>query len=353
MRPTITPADVPAFAEESVTKMTEVGGEAVTKLPVSDAELACDGLKLIEKLYENKSRVTRLETGLSHFDQLTAGLPPADLIVLAARPGMGKSALALEMGLYAAQHDKVVVFFSLEMSKEQLQLRLLSLESKVEHERLKTGYLRTENWQPLMGAHDRIRTATARTFWLEDSSELSVMDMRAISRRIRREQGRLDLVVVDYLQIVRPAVANRFSREQEVASISTALKAMAKALKVPVLVLAQLNRQVEARQDRRPTLADLRESGAIEQDPDVIAFIYRDELYNPHTKEPGIAEVAVKKHRNGRTAMVKFVWQGKIMRFDTPAQAGGPVELVEEPEWSADDDSPGHDDQGGYRNGQG
>lgn len=282
--------------------------------PVKD--IVKDSFKKIEQLYEKKGELTGLATGFKDFDLLTSGLQTDELIIIAGRPSMGKTALALNIVEHAAIHNRAhVAFFSLEMSKEQLVIRMLCSQAFIDSSRLRKGQLSEKDWPALTKAAGNLSDVS---IFIDDTPAISVMEMRAKCRRLKREKG-LDLIVADYLQLVRPTSSNIQNREQEISEISRSLKAMAKELKVPVVALSQLNRAVENRHNRRPQLADLRESGAIEQDADVIGFIYRDEVYDPHSADKGIAELIVGKHRNGPTGVVRLAFLNQYTKFENLA----------------------------------
>ncbi|MBI2339011.1 MAG: replicative DNA helicase [Deltaproteobacteria bacterium] len=297
------------FAEKKIFDLAENRmGQSFT--PVKD--LVKDSFKRIEQLFESKTQITGLATGFKEFDHITCGLQPSDLIIIAGRPSMGKTALALNIGEYAAISGKAVVaFFSLEMSREQLVLRMLCSQARIDSARLRRGQIEERDWPNLTKAAGHLSEIN---LFIDDTPAISVMEMRAKLRRLKREKG-LNLAVVDYLQLVRSS-GNVNSREQEISEISRSLKALAKELKVPVVALSQLNRAVENRQNRRPQLSDLRESGAIEQDADVIAFIYRDEVYDPNSPDKGIAEIIVGKQRNGPIGVSRLVFLSNFTRFE-------------------------------------
>ncbi len=280
--------------------------------PIKDIIKA--SFKTIENLYEKKQLITGVPTGFTKLDDLTSGLQPSDLIIVAGRPSMGKTALALNITQHAAIEDGIPsAIFSLEMSKEQLALRLLCSEAKVDAHRLRGGFLSETDWPKLTRAAGSLSEAP---IFIDDTPGLTVLEMRAKSRRLKAEHN-LGLVVVDYLQLMRGR-ANSETREQEISDISRSLKALAKELRLPVIALSQLNRKVEDRGDRRPQLADLRESGAIEQDADVIIFLYRDELYNRSEDNPhkGKAEIIVGKQRNGPTDKFELAFLDKYTCFE-------------------------------------
>ncbi|MBI3325599.1 MAG: replicative DNA helicase [Nitrospinae bacterium] len=274
-----------------------------------------ESIRYTEQLYERRELITGLPTGFHDFDQLTAGLQPSDLIIIAGRPGMGKTSYALSIarnvGVKVKGPREAVAIFSLEMSKEQLALRLLCAEARIDSSKLRRGFLDKNEWGRLVNAANDLSEAP---IFIDDSPALTVLDVRAKGRRLQAEHG-LSLIIVDYLQLIRGR-GRVESRQQEISEISRSLKALAKELKVPVVALSQLSRAVEQRSDRRPQLADLRESGALEQDSDLIVFIYRDEIYNKDTRDKGIAEVIVGKQRNGPIDTVKLAFLKEYARFE-------------------------------------
>lgn len=276
-------------------------------------ELMRDSVKLFEQIYENKSLLTGVATGFQDLDRLLGGLQRGHLVVFAARPSMGKSALALNVAAHAAAEGSAVAFFSLEMSRQELGLRLLCSEARVDMAKARAGYLAQSDFPRLAEAADRLARAA---LFVDDDSNVSAPQVKAKCRRLARDKrlARLGLVVVDYLQLMRPGM-NVERRDLDVADVTRSLKALAKELDVPVLALSQLNRQVESRPNRRPLLADLRESGAIEQDADEVAFIYREEMYQRDCDEPGMAEIIVAKQRNGPTDVIKLAYQREFTRF--------------------------------------
>ena len=277
-----------------------------------------DSIKLVEKLYDQKEPVTGVAAGFKKLDWMTAGFQPSDLIIIAARPSMGKTALALSMAQNAGVHAKqAVAVFSLEMSKEQIVLRMLCSEARVDGSRVRTGNLAESDFPKIVEAASRIADAP---IFIDDTPAQTVMELRAKARRLHRDTP-LSLIVVDYLQLMRsPTYSN--SREQEIADISRSLKALAKELKVPVIALSQLNRSVESRNDKRPMMSDLRESGAIEQDADLIMFIYRDEVYNAESEDRGVAEIIISKQRSGPIGTVRLAFSPGYTRFDNLAEEG-------------------------------
>ncbi|MBA4348502.1 MAG: replicative DNA helicase [Thermodesulfovibrio sp.] len=276
-------------------------------------DLVKDTFKTIEQLYNKKEAITGMPSGFKDLDELTSGFQPSELIVVGGRPGMGKTAFALNVAQHVAINMKEpVAVFSLEMSKEQLALRMLCSESMVNSSHVRKGFISKEDWPKLTNAAGRLADAP---IFIDDSSAITVLEVRAKARRLKMERGGLSLVVVDYLQLMRSR-GNFERREQEISDISRSLKALSKELKVPVVALSQLNRAVEQRGEKKPTLADLRESGAIEQDADVIIFLYRDELYNKNNpSNKGKAEVIVAKQRNGPTGIVNLTFLSTCTRF--------------------------------------
>lgn len=271
-----------------------------------------ESLDVVDKLSKRKERVTGVPTGYIDLDDLTAGLQPSDLIIVAGRPSMGKTSLALGMAQHAALHAGTVVgIFSLEMSKPQLVLRMLSSEARVDSHSLRTGRLQKEDWWRLAEAAGKLEQAP---IFIDDSGAVTVQQMRGKARRLKAERG-LDLLIVDYLQLMQ-GKSDSESRQQEISDISRSLKSLAKELNVPVIALSQLSRAVEARKPPVPMLADLRESGAIEQDADVVMFIYREEVYEPATERKGIADILVSKHRNGPIGKRELFFHDRFAKFE-------------------------------------
>ena len=268
----------------------------------------------ITKLFDRQEHITGVATGYEELDRMTAGLQPADLIILAGRPSMGKTALAMNMVQHAALIEKIpVAVFSLEMSMEQLALRMLCSIGRIDSQRIRTGRLHDSDWPKLTRATGMLSDAP---IFIDDTAGTTVLEMRAKARRLKSEHD-LGMIVVDYLQLMQ-GKAGTENRAQEISDISRSLKAMAKELDVPVVALSQLNRSLESRTDKRPQLSDLRESGAIEQDADVIMFIYRDEVYNKAEDNPnrGLAEIIVGKQRNGPTGVVKLTFLAEFTTFE-------------------------------------
>jgi replicative DNA helicase len=268
-------------------------------------------LEQIEQMAGRPEMITGVPTGFTDFDRMTSGLQRQELIVIAGRPSTGKTALALNMAQYASKNANVVGIFSLEMSAPQLVSRLLCSEARVDAHRLRTGYLNREEWARLA---DGLRRLCETKVYIDDTPGVGVLEMRAKSRRLKAEHG-LDLLIIDYLQLM--AGRGRIeSRQQEVSQISRDLKILAKELDVPVIALSQLSRAPEQRSEHKPQLSDLRESGAIEQDSDVVCFIYREELYNPTDENQGTAELIIGKQRNGPTGMVQLAFLKEFTRFE-------------------------------------
>lgn len=283
-------------------------------------DILMDSVQSIESLLQNKGGLTGLPAGFADLDKLTSGLHPSDFIILAARPSMGKTALALNIVQNVALRahkviggePRSVAFFSLEMSKEQLVNRMLCAEAGIDSQRLRVGEMRDEDWTHLWDACD---TMSRAKIYIDDTAGITAMDMRSRARRLKAEHG-LDLIVVDYLQLMQGSGKrnNSGDRQQEVSEISRSLKALARELDVPVLALSQLSRSVESRQVKRPMLSDLRESGSLEQDADIVAFLYREDYYNPETENKH-TELIIAKHRNGPVDTVNLFFQKQFTKF--------------------------------------
>jgi len=277
-------------------------------------DIITSSFKKIEELYEKKQLITGVPTGFTDLDAKTSGFQPADLIIVAGRPSMGKTALCLNIAQHAAYEAQIpTAIFSLEMSKEQLALRMLCSEARVDNHKLRSGFIADSEWGKLsMGAG---KLADTQIF-IDDTPGITVLEMRAKARRMKSEHG-LGLIIIDYLQLMSSAQQRSDNREQEISEISRSLKSLAKELHVPVVALSQLNRMVESRADKRPQMSDLRESGAIEQDADVILFIYRDEVYHKDSEEAkGKAEIIIGKQRNGPTGEVHLTFINEYTRFE-------------------------------------
>ncbi|HIE12821.1 MAG TPA: replicative DNA helicase [Desulfotomaculum sp.] len=307
-------------AGEDPRKLLSEAERMILELAQDRAELAAfsslktvieAALKHIEKVCQTPGQgMLGLPTGFTDLDRILSGLWPQDLIIVAARPSMGKTALALSIALNVAKKGIPVGFFSLEMSKEQLVQRLLTAEAKIDHKRIRTAQLEDEDWQQLTEAAAGIAPLA---IFIDDTPGLRAREMRARAKRLQREQG-LGLLIIDYLQLMQ-STRRAENRQQEIAEISRSLKALAKELNVPVLALSQLSRAVEQRQEKKPVMSDLRESGALEQDADVIMFIYREEYYRPETEKRGIAEIIVAKQRNGPVGKVELAFLKEFTCF--------------------------------------
>ena len=306
------------FIDETEQRILSISDEKTEKSFTHIGDIAQDALQLVERLYDKKKSVTGVSSGFSKLDDITAGFQKASLFILAARPGVGKTALALTFAQNVALREELAVgIFSLEMSKEELFMRMLSSEARVSNSKLKTGKFPESDFPKIVEAASRLTDAP---IYIDDTGGLTITELKAKARRLAREK-KLGLIIVDYLQLMRSPIY-KYSREQEIADISRSLKGLAKELNIPIIALSQLNRSVEGRDEKRPRIADLRESGAIEQDADIIAFIYRDEMYNPDTKDKGIAEIILGKHRAGPTGTVRVAFSGEYTRFDQLDESG-------------------------------
>lgn len=278
--------------------------------PIKD--ILVDSFTQLEELYNRKQHITGVPTGFTELDYKTAGFHGSDLILIAARPAMGKSAFALNIATNAAVRANVpVVIFSLEMSKEQMVNRILCSEAMVDSNKVRTGKLEEDDWTKLAGS---IGPLSEAEIFIDDTPGISVTEIRAKCRKLKLEKN-IGMVVIDYLQLVQGSNKRNGSREQEISEISRSLKILAKEIGVPVIALSQLSRAVEQRPDHRPMLSDLRESGAIEQDADIVMFLYRDDYYNQDSEKKDIAEVIIAKHRGGSTGTVELLWLGSYTKF--------------------------------------
>ena len=304
-------------AESRIFKIGEEGSRTKQGFQRMD-HLVMQLIDRVTELAENGAEeVTGVRTGFYELDRKTAGLQPGDLIVLAARPSMGKTAFALNIAEHVAVHEGLpVVVFSMEMGASQLALRLVGSLGRIDQQHLRTGALRDDEWTRLTEAVDKLGKASV---FIDETPALNPAELRARARRQARQCGRLGLIVVDYLQLMSGSSSSDENRATELGEISRGLKALAKELQCPVIALSQLNRSVETRNDKRPMMSDLRESGAIEQDADVIMFIYRDDYYNKDSKEPGVAEIIIGKQRNGPTGEVKLTFLKPLTRFENLA----------------------------------
>lgn len=310
--------DIMDEAEKTILRISHrKGGKDFTPI----GEVVGTTLDEISNLIETKGGITGLRTGFIDFDRMTAGLHPSDFIILAARPSMGKTALALNIaqniairGAGQGEDPKKIAFFSLEMSREQLVQRMLCSEANIDAQQLRTGQVPEAEWTGLWQAADKL--AKAKIF-IDDTPGLRIMEMRSKARRLQAQEG-LDMIIVDYLQLMQGSNsrANQDNRQQEVSEISRGLKALARELQVPVLALSQLSRGVESRQVKKPMLSDLRESGSLEQDADIVCFLYRDDYYKAEDEEPThITELIVAKHRNGPVGRVNLYFQNQFTKF--------------------------------------
>jgi len=277
-------------------------------------EIIKDSIIAIEKLYHRGDVYTGIPSGFKEFDDLTSGFQKSEFIIIAARPSVGKTALALNIAQnMGIRQKKNVAIFSLEMSKEALVQRMLCSEARIDSQRLRKGFLETDKWAPLTTAAGKLADAN---LFIDETPAISDMQLRAKARRIQSRHG-LDIIFVDYLQLMTTIRRRNEGRTQEITEISRSLKALARELNIPIVALSQLSRAVESRgRDKRPILSDLRESGAIEQDADMVVFLYRDELYNPNTPDKNIAEVIIQKQRNGPTGSLKLRFSKEYTKFD-------------------------------------
>lgn len=299
------------FAESSIFEISE---NKIKPAFYALGKIIEDNIDLLEERQGNKALVTGVATGYTKLDELTSGLQKSDLVIIAGRPGMGKTAFALNIAKHAAVvHNIPVAIFSLEMSKDQLSLRLLSSEAKIDSSRLRRGFITQEDW---INITDAAGTLSQSPVFIDDSPSISALEIRAKSRRLKMDKN-IGLVIIDYIQLMKGRVGAE-RRDLEISEISRSLKALAKELDLPVVALSQLNRKLEERGDKRPQLADLRESGALEQDADVVAFIYRDELYNRDENNPnkGKAEILLAKQRNGPTGSTILTFLEKYTSFE-------------------------------------
>ncbi len=314
------PDDVSKMIDEAEALMYDVGQRRITGTTVEIKELLSENLDKLEMLYEQGDAVTGLPTGFVDLDRLMAGLQPNAMYVVGARPGMGKTAFLLGLATNAAKVGHPVLLFSLEMSSLELSQRILISEAKVDSTRIKTGNLHEDDWNRIAQATG---TLAETPIYIDDYPQTSVMEIRAKARRLKSSIGELGLVAVDYVQLMSGR-ARPESRQQEVSEISRNLKILARELECPVIALAQLNRKLEERADKRPMLSDLRESGSLEQDADAVFLLYRDEMYNPESQDQGMAEVIVAKHRSGPTGVVKLAFLGRFTRFENMARRPEP-----------------------------
>ena len=307
--------DIEILVDQAEQAIFDIAGKKSGQNFTPLKEIIPSAFEKVEQLYKRKELITGVPTGYFEIDRMTAGLQPSDLIVLAGRPSMGKTAFSMNLAQHAALVDKVgVAIFSLEMSKEQLTMRLLSSVGRIDSQRIRTGKLHDEDWPKLTRA---VGMLTDAPIYIDDTPGISILEMRSKVRRLA-SQHPIGMILVDYLQLMQGRSGKIENRTQEISDISRSLKALAKEHDVPVLALSQLNRSLESRTDKRPMMSDLRESGAIEQDADVICFIYRDEVYNKNEDNPnkGTAEIIVGKQRNGPTGTVKLTFIKEFTMFE-------------------------------------
>ncbi|ALB23167.1 Replicative DNA helicase [Piscirickettsia salmonis] len=299
-------------AESKVFAIAESGAKEQTG-PESIRSIFPNVLDRIDELFHSGHAITGVSSGFDDLDKMTLGLQASDLVIVAGRPSMGKTTFAMNIAEYAAlHHDKPVLVFSMEMPSESLIFRVLSSQGRIDQSKLRSGQLEDEDWPKLTNAMTMLNERN--NLFIDDQGSLSPAELRARARRLAREQGGLSMIIIDYLQLMQ--VPGEDNRTAEISVISRSLKALAKELNVPVIALSQLNRSLEQRADKRPVMSDLRESGAIEQDADLIMFVYRDEVYNPESQDKGIAEIIIGKQRNGPIGTVRLTFQGRYTRFD-------------------------------------
>ena len=306
--------DVEGFLDEAERAIFDISENRVRPSFYPIKDVVKGSFKILERLYEKKELVTGVPSGFKDLDRMTAGFQPSDLIIVAGRPSMGKTAFCLNVAQYAAIEKKnPVAIFSLEMSKEQLVIRMLCSEAHVEGTKLRSGFLSESDWPRLTIAAGNLSDAS---IFIDDTAALTILELRAKARRLKTEQGGLGMVIIDYLQLMKGRTRVE-SRQQEISEISRSLKALSKELSIPVIAVSQLSRKTEERTGNRPQLSDLRESGAIEQDADLILFIYRDEIYNRAEDNPnkGKAEIIIGKQRNGPTGKVDLAFLDKFTTF--------------------------------------
>ena len=307
--PTEDVSDIMEGAEKKIFNIMQ-NNDKKSYSPIKD--ILVDSFTQLEELYNRKQHITGVPSGFTELDYKTAGFHGSDLVLIAARPAMGKSAFALNIATNAAVRGNVpVVIFSLEMSKEQMVNRILCSEAMVDSNKVRTGKLEEDDWTKLAGSIGPLSDAE---IYIDDTPGISVMEIRAKCRKLKLEKN-IGMVVIDYLQLVQGSNKRNGSREQEISEISRSLKILAKELNVPVIALSQLSRAVEQRPDHRPMLSDLRESGAIEQDADIVMFLYRDDYYNQDSEKKDIAEVIIAKHRGGSLGTVDLLWLGSYTKF--------------------------------------
>jgi len=316
-------AELLEHAEQKVFEIAEQGAKG-RKGYTGIKQLLTKAVDRIDQLFQADSHITGVATGFDDFDEMTAGLQPSDLVIVAGRPSMGKTSFAMNIAENAAiKHQIPVAVFSMEMPGDQLAMRMMSSLGHIDQHKLRTGKLQDEDWPRVTSA---VGILSEAPLYIDDTPALSPIDLRARARRLKREHG-LGLIVIDYLQLMQSSKSSNENRATEISEISRSLKALAKELSVPVIALSQLNRSLEQRPNKRPVMSDLRESGAIEQDADVITFIYRDEVYNNESPDKGTAEIIIGKQRNGPIGTTRLTFMGQYTRFENfisnDAYAGG------------------------------
>ena len=301
--------DIMASSEKKIFDIIQKNNQK-SYTPIKDVLI--ESFTKLEELYNQKTRITGVPTGFIELDYKTAGLHGSDLVLIAARPAMGKTAFALNIAANAAlRANTPVAIFNLEMSKDQLVDRILCMEAMVDSNKVRTGKLEEDDWSKLAGV---VGPLSDSNIYIDDTPGISIMEIRTKCRKLKMEKN-IGLIVIDYIQLIQGSGKRNSSREQEISEISRSLKILAKELNVPVIALSQLSRAVEQRPDHRPMLSDLRESGAIEQDADIVMFLYRDDYYNKDSEEKDISEVIIAKHRGGSTGTVKLLWMGNYTKF--------------------------------------
>jgi replicative DNA helicase len=306
------PGETQDLVDRAEQVMFELSQQRVSTEFAHIETLLKESFERITALYEAGAEITGVPSGYRDLDRVTSGFQPGNLIIIAARPSMGKSALALCMAAnLGVRHETPVALFTLEMSKAEVTQRLLCSEAKVESQRLRSGRLAADDWPRLVAAGDKLMKSP---IYVDDTGSITMMELRSKARRLKSKEPNLGLIVVDYLQLMTSGGSTE-SRVQEVSQISRQLKVLARDLEIPIIALSQLSRAVEQRHDKRPILSDLRESGSIEQDADIVAFVYRDDYYNEDSDQQGLAELIVAKHRNGPTDAVKLSFLKRYAKF--------------------------------------
>lgn len=299
--------------DEAEAKVFQISQRQRQPGPQEIQQFVAKAVERVDELYRTGATITGLATSYPDFDNMTSGLQEADLVIIAGRPSMGKTMLAMNIAEHVSlENDKPVLVFSMEMPGESLALRLMSSLGRIDQHKIRSGKLNDEDWARVSSA---VALLSKANLFIDDSPALTPLELRARARRFAKEQGQLGLIIIDYLQLMR-AASSTDNRTAEISEISRALKALAKELNVPVIAISQLNRSLEQRSDKRPVMSDLRESGAIEQDADLIVFIYRDEVYNENSPDKGIAEIIIAKQRNGPIGKLRLTFLGQFTRFD-------------------------------------